>query len=93
MGLGKKSNNQLHVIAQTHANTQNLQTIENRTATIYLKPKAPFADLYNQTSQLDESISRFWPQNQRQELPLSTAKILKIIHYRNGPKKIIAIGK
>ena len=79
------SNQQLHVIARTHANTQNLQMLESRRAIIYLKPKAPFADQYNQTSQLDQSISKFWPTRQ-QELPLSTAKILKILHSRHERK-------
>ena len=79
------NNKQLHVIAQTYANTQNLQMLENRRAIIYLKPKAPFADQYNQTSQLEQSISKFWPTRQ-QELPLSTAKILKILHTRHERK-------
>ena len=83
--LPELSKNRLHVIAET-ANTPNLQTIEKRVAKIYLKPKAPFSTQYNQTSDLVESIARFWPQQQRQELPLSTAKILTIIHDRNGRK-------
>ena len=82
--LTELSNNQLHVVAQTHAKMQNLQAIENRMAKIYLKPKAVHSTLYNQISEFDESIARFWPQNQRQELPLATAKLLQIIHSRNG---------
>ena len=73
--LSKKT---LHVIAET-AGTPHLQSIEKRLVKLYLKPKAPFATQYNQTSSLVESIARFWPQQQKQELPLTTGKILSVI--------------
>ena len=80
--LSKKT---LHVIAET-AGTPNLQSIEKRWVKLYLKPKAPFATQYNQTSSMVESIARFWPQQQKQELPLTTGKILSVIHDRNAKK-------
>ena len=78
------SNNQFYVVAQTHAKSQSLQAIESRRAKLYLKPKAVHESLYNQVTVFDDSIARFWPQNHRQELPLARAKILQILHKRNG---------
>ena len=83
------SRNQIRLLAQTSTPAQQLQNNEGRRVVLYLKPETMFSSAmtrYNQTTNFAEAISKFWPTTQHQDLPLSNAKILKVLHCRNERK-------